>query len=82
MNIQELNLDGHMVEDGSMLVNIALATFTMDDRRKNSKVRRLMDKKDAKSTDQFISLKYNQNEKGDKFGWVLKRVKVIYICKI
>lgn len=27
-----------------------------------------MDKKDAKSDDKFITVKYNQNTNGDKFG--------------
>lgn len=57
-----------MIDDGSMHVEIGLDAFTMDDQRKNAELKRLMDKKDAKSTDRFISLKYSQNPSGDKFG--------------
>lgn len=38
LNIQNLNLNGQMMEDGSMNVDIGLHSFTMDDQRKNAKV--------------------------------------------
>ena len=57
-----------MVDDGSMHADISLQAFTMDDRRKNATIHRLMDKKDTESTDQFVTIKYSQNSHGDKFG--------------
>jgi hypothetical protein len=68
LNIQKLELNGRMMEDGSMRVDIGLNAFTMDDRRKNARIKRLMDKKDTGSTDQFVTVKYSQNTGGDKFG--------------
>lgn len=68
VNIQRLNLDGNILEDGTIKCEIGLQTFTMDDRRKNAKIQRLMDKKDVQSNDKFIILKYNQNSNNDKFG--------------
>lgn len=79
LNIQSLILDGKMMEDSSMNVEIGLKSFTMDDQRINSKIRRLMDKKDAKSTDNFIELKYNQNTSGDKFGL---KTRTMFIIKL
>jgi hypothetical protein len=63
-----MNMSGRILEDGSMNVDIGLNAFTMDDRRKNAKIQRLMDKKNTKSTEKFIVVKYNQNTNGDKFG--------------
>uniref|UniRef100_A0A1I8B4S6 FSA_C domain-containing protein n=1 Tax=Meloidogyne hapla TaxID=6305 RepID=A0A1I8B4S6_MELHA len=67
LNIRNFKLDGSMVDDGSMHADISLQAFTMDDRRKNATIHRLMDKKDTKSTDQFVTVKYSQNNHGDKF---------------
>nr|CAD2162862.1 unnamed protein product [Meloidogyne enterolobii] len=67
LNIRSFKLNGSMVDDGSMHADISLQAFTMDDRRKNATIHRLMDKKDTESTDQFVTIKYSQNNHGDKF---------------
>lgn len=58
-----------MTEANAMDVAVSLRSFTMSDKREGkTKVPNLMDKKDPKSNDLLMSLKYQQDKLGNQNG--------------
>lgn len=66
LNLSQLRVCGHQSADGSLKVEINLHSLTVDDRRKGTKVSRLLDKKDVSPNDSFFYMLYEQKPGGEK----------------
>uniref|UniRef100_A0A915CSW2 Vacuolar protein sorting-associated protein 13A n=1 Tax=Ditylenchus dipsaci TaxID=166011 RepID=A0A915CSW2_9BILA len=66
LTLKKLSMSGYMTEDGSLKCELSLVSLTMDDRRKESKVPRLLDKKNTSSDEAFFYALYQQNPNGEK----------------
>ncbi|KAI6208431.1 Vacuolar protein sorting-associated protein 13C [Aphelenchoides besseyi] len=67
MKIEQLKVDGFMSEKDAMDVSVNLLSFTMDDKREGqTKVPHLLDKKHSKPNEMLVSLKYKQDQNGNK----------------
>ncbi|KAK5973526.1 Vacuolar protein sorting-associated protein 13C [Trichostrongylus colubriformis] len=67
MKLLGLKLSGSMKEDNSLTVAISMNAFTMaDERRAQTKIHQLLDKKSSNETERFIALAYSQDAQQNK----------------
>lgn len=64
--MKQLYIGGYMTEDGSLNVKLTLLSLTMEDCRKDTKISRLLDKKESAPNDLFVYMLYQQDTKGNK----------------
>ncbi|CAD5206105.1 unnamed protein product [Bursaphelenchus okinawaensis] len=81
--IAQVKVSGWMTEQGAIDTSLSVLSFTMDDRRPadQTKISRLMDKKNSNTSNSLlVSMKYEQNAKGDKQIDVTSSSFFLYLC--
>ncbi|VDP23243.1 unnamed protein product [Heligmosomoides polygyrus] len=79
MRVVGMKLSGSIKEDNSMNVAISLNSFTMSDERKSqTKIHQLLDKKKSKEGERFLALAFTQDAKQNKN--IKLKMSAFFIC--